>query len=589
MAQQLAQIPEFAHLFGAQAVGVKIEGQVDDAPRLDPVPQYRNPRQGDGFQRQVGGGGGQVGQGQAGQRGQRLGAVRRLLPGVQFPLLLLQRGAVGLGPGRGLPSEALGLGLAAGLAGGVARGQHRLGLVRVLEEDAPQQVLKVALAHLGAQAVEQVTHLQVRFRLAAVQPAFQRLHTQAHARRVGAEIPHPHLELPPGQGGFQLGAVDALPGQAAQFVKNRLLGSGRVFGVEVGDLHLQPGLGHAVVHPQHQVPGQLAGQNRPAQRGFVVPGQHLGQHPGGHQRLAVGVAAQHKAVAQAGAAGLLGLAGHLVLDALHAAVHRGLQRREHRALAAGKAAQVFLVHHWQHGVQVHGAVQKDQRVGGRVELAVGGQELFVSQVWNAGRIAARHKPVGHVGEKRTVEGVCFQFVSVGKSALHLVEYDALVVGVALGVKLIPPALLPEDGGVMVDGRVEHRVKIHPHQGQKVLGVAAGNGVERLVREGQRIQKGVHRVFEQFNKRLLDRVAVRPAEHRVLEDMKDAGIVARQGGEGDAEGFILLIPLQPDQPRASLRVFHLVQGGVEFRQRGLPDFGKTVKRLAHNINPSLSGA
>ena len=324
VAQQLAQIPEFAHLFGAQAVGVKIEGQVDDAPRLDPVPQYRNPRQGDGFQRQVGGGGGQVGQGQAGQRGQRLGAVRRLLPGVQFPLLLLQRGAVGLGPGRGLPSEALGLGLAAGLAGGVARGQHRLGLVRVLEEDAPQQVLKVALAHLGAQAVEQVTHLQVRFRLAAVQPAFQRLHTQAHARRVGAEIPHPHLELPPGQGGFQLGAVDALPGQAAQFVKNRLLGSGRVFGVEVGDLHLQPGLGHAVVHPQHQVPGQLAGQNRPAQRGFVVPGQHLGQHPGGHQRLAVGVAAQHKAVAQAGAAGLLGLAGHLVLDALHAAVHRGL-------------------------------------------------------------------------------------------------------------------------------------------------------------------------------------------------------------------------------------------------------------------------
>ena len=97
------------------------------------------------------------------------------------------------------------------------------------------------------------------------------------------------------------------------------------------------------------------------------------------------------------------------------------------------------------------------------------------------------------------------------------------------------------------------------------------------------------MFEQFDEGLLDRVAVRPAEHRVLEDMKDAGIVARQGGEGDAEGFILLIPLQPDQPRASLRVFHLVQGGVEFRQRGLPDFGKTVKRLAHNINPSLSGA
>ena len=128
-----------------------------------------------------------------------------------------------------------------------------------MEEDAPQQVLKVALAHLGAQVVEQRAHLEVCLRPAAVQPAFQRLHAQAHARRVGAEIPLPHLKFPPGQGGFELGAVDALPGQAAQLVKDSLLGGGRVLGVQVGDLHLQPGLGHAVIHPQHQVLGQLAG------------------------------------------------------------------------------------------------------------------------------------------------------------------------------------------------------------------------------------------------------------------------------------------------------------------------------------------
>ena len=215
---------------------------------------------------------------------------------------------------------------------------------------------------------------------------------------------------------------------------------------------------------------------------------------------------------------------------------------------------------------------------------MGGQELLIAQVRDAGRVAARHIAVGRVGEKRTVEGVRFQLVGIGKSALHLVEYDAFVVGGAVGVKLIPPALLPEDGGVVVDGRVEHRVEVHPHQGQKVLGVAAGNGVEGFVREGQRVQKGVHRVFEQFDKRLLDRVAIRPAEHRVLEDMKDAGVVARQGGEGDAEGHVRLVPLQPDQPRAGLRVFHLVQGGVEFRQRGLPDLGKTVKGCVHGWFP-----
>ena len=117
-----------------------------------------------------------------------------------------------------------------------------------------------------------------------------------------------------------------------------------------------------------------------------------------------------------------------------------------------------------------------------------------------------------------------------------------------------------------------------------MGLRLEIGVERFVREGQRVQKGVHRVFEQFDEGLLDRVAVRPAEHRVLEDMKDAGVVFWQGGEGDAKGFILLVPLQPDQPRAGLRVFHLVQGGVELGQRGLPDFGKTVKACVHGWFP-----
>ena len=92
------------------------------------------------------------------------------------------------------------------------------------------------------------------------------------------------------------------------------------------------------------------------------------------------------------------------------------------------------------------------------------------------------------------------------------------------------------------------------------------------------------MLEQLDEGLLDRVAVRPAEHRVLEDMKDAGVVFWQGGKGDAEGFILLVPLEPDQPRTSLRVFHLVQGGVELRQRSLPDLGKTVKGCVHEWFP-----
>ena len=37
----------------------------------------------------------------------------------------------------------------------------------------------------------------------------------------------------------------------------------------------------------------------------------------------------------------------------------------------------------------------------------------------------------------------------------------------------------------------------------------------------------------------------------------------------------------------LLVFHLMQGGVEFGQRGLPDFGKTVKGACSWVVPSLS--
>ena len=62
--------------------------------------------------------------------------------------------------------------------------------------------------------------------MAAVQPAFQRLHAEDDARRIAAEIPLPHLEFQVRQRGFQLGAVDPLLRQPGQLVKDRLLGGG---------------------------------------------------------------------------------------------------------------------------------------------------------------------------------------------------------------------------------------------------------------------------------------------------------------------------------------------------------------------------
>ena len=45
-------------------------------------------------------------------------------------------------------------------------------------------------------------------------------------------------------------------------------------------------------------------------------------------------------------------------------------------------------------------------------------------------------------------------------------------------------------------------------------------------------------------------------------MKYACVVPRLGLESDAEGFIFLRPLQPDQPGPGLLVFHLPEDRIQ---------------------------
>ncbi len=113
--------------------------------------------------------------------------------------------------------------------------------------------------------------------------------------------------------------------------------------------------------------------------------------------------------------------------------------------------------------------------------------------------------------------------------------------------------------------MEHRVQIDPHQVVQVPLIPAGDGVDRLVRVGHGVEEGVQGAFHQFHKGLPHGVVGGTAEHRVLQDVEDAGVVPGPGGKTDAKGLVFLGAVQPDQPGAGGVVAQFPQYSLQFRQ------------------------
>ena len=65
---------------------------------------------------------------------------------------------------------------------------------------------------------------------------------------------------------------------------------------------------------------------------------------------------------------------------------------------------------------------------------------------------------------------------------------------------------------------------------------------------------------------------------MLENMEYAGIVPGQGLEGDAEGLVFFVPLQPHQAQTGLVMGHLVENGVQFRQLHLSCDGEAMDMI-----------
>ena len=150
---------------------------------------------------------------------------------------------------------------------------------------------------------------------------------------------------------------------------------------------------------------------------------------------------------------------------------------------------------------------------------------LIGQIRDAIRIAPGHKAVTGIREQQFFFRISEDAFRVGKGAFHLVEHHALIAKSVL-ISLIAPALLAEDLRTVVDRRMEYGIQIHIHQIQKILIVPAGYGINRLIRESHRVQEGLHRAFQKLHERLLHRVFVRAAQHRMLQNVEYTGGVLR---------------------------------------------------------------
>ena len=151
------------------------------------------------------------------------------------------------------------------------------------------------------------------------------------------------------------------------------------------------------------------------------------------------------------------------------------------------------------------------------------------------------------------------------------------------MQFIVPALLLEDLRLFMDAWEKHGVKIHAHQIQKIAAVAAGDGIARLVRERQCIQERVQGALHQFDKRLFDREVLRAAENRMLQNVKNAGIVKRKRPEGGTEGLVFILPLEPAEPRTGGGVGIFMQDSVQLINAALPRLFKSMQ-CGHRKTP-----
>ena len=228
------------------------------------------------------------------------------------------------------------------------------------------------------------------------------------------------------------------------------------------------------------------------------------------------------------------------------------------------AGEVFLVDEGQFFFHVPVAVQIDIAVGRVIIFPVKGLELLVGQLRDGIGMAAGRIAVIVVREKGPVHQVPQLPLRRRISALHLVVHDPLVGQRALrGFQLVVPPFLLQDLRVLVDQGLEHRVQVDVHQVGKILVVAAGHRVDGEIAAGHGVEERVQRSLRKDIERALDGEILRTVQHRMLHDVRDAGIVGRRRLEGHAEDLVVVLADDFQQAGAAFQVPEQVAFPVQF--------------------------
>ena len=368
--------------------------------------------------------------------------------------------------------------------------KRRMGIVQEIRLDQLFIVIRIQLLF---QIPERIQRFQMHQRhTLIIEPAVICLETIHQSLRVRAEICLPVLEFIIIDPGLQRFPIYAPAGDPGKGLLNDL--HKRLFLLRVGLLgdHRENRLVYAVVVGAHDILSDTGIQQRLLQRCAGSPQQHILQHLERQIQLRIQAGANNFIIGKVGVILLLLSLGDgiLLLHPLHGS--KGLLQCNggfHRL--DSKPAQVFSVHPEQPLLHIHVAIQINIAVGRMIIGAVEIQELFIGKGRDHLRVSAGFIGITGIREKRVQDHPIQNALRRRKSPLHLIVYHAVDRQFSLGIlQLIVPALLSENLLMLVNIREENRIHIHVHQIFEICVVAAGNGINRLVRVSHGIQKSI---------------------------------------------------------------------------------------------------
>ena len=437
------------------------------------------------------------------------------------------------------------------------QGGHLHHLHRSRCKQLTQQLIEPAIGHLFPQGSKQPVRVQQQGGVAGVQPAGRSVDGIQHAVWQGARALQ-RCKLCCVQRSQQQFLRDAL----GQNAVHRLAHSGsKLAGALLGGTaqhQFQHRLQGAVVKANVNICAQLFGQQRRLQRGVIGAKQGIQQDLHAQLTLPVckGTGVPCQSTLHLVRLRVFGIVGQFHAGTRLLVLHGQLRT----AGALGHFGEIIPVQQFQLFSHIHFAIEGNAAVVGAVVAVIYPLILFIGQRRDAGRVAAGNKAVGRIREHGPFQCIFQLSIRCSQSALHLVVHHSAHGAVGTAV----PALLLKHALVHHSQRAEHRVQVDIHQVFEVGLIGRSERVDRLIREGHRIQERCHAAFEQLQERRGHRVFFAACQHRVLQNVEHASVIGREGAKADAKRLVgILIFHQQHRGTAHIVGKH-GQGSVLFR-------------------------